>query len=438
MVAIKNDTSKNINFVNSTLHSEKTNELFAELFALINTNSLDPENKNLLKDVVLQKTDTEEFLDVNKNISENSLLKETSEQKNKLEVTDSEYETAKSLVEVFYKEIGIVEPLNQTKNANPNSLNQNPKSLLNKNFTTGEKKIAVENTLDSDESDLAFKNDNSKKVVLNIFKAPSSSVKIKKNEHDPKHFTENKNQVDSNSKLLKQQNEFNYKAKNSNFETAIINKKINKKNKQFKVSAKDKTERNDLVTKNLKIEDRKNTNFAQIIKKTGENQISQKREIGNKDFSKTLKTKDNQMQNKGQIFLDLLESSWGEKFSRIVKNAVNNGVNKLEIQVKPKNLGKLNLEVSVKNSVTAINIGSENQDVVSLLNDNLPKLLESIDRESKSFSSNMNNENNNSNYFNQRNERENFLSSNEISKKNKKDVENKNHKFSNHNIDVNA
>ena len=139
MVAIKNDTSKNINFVNSTLHSEKTNELFAELFALINTNSLDSQNKNLLKDVVSQKTDNEEFMDVNKNISENSLLKVTSEQKNKLLVTDSEYETAKSLIEVFYKEIGIVEPLNQTKNTNPNSLNQNPKSLLNKNFITGEK-----------------------------------------------------------------------------------------------------------------------------------------------------------------------------------------------------------------------------------------------------------------------------------------------------------
>ena len=436
MVAIKNDTSKNINFVNSTLHSEKTNELFAELFALINTNSLDPENKNLLKDVVLQKSDTEEFLDVNKDISENSLLKVTSEQKNKLEVTDSEYETAKSLIEVFYKEIGIVEPLNQTKNANPNSLNQNPKSLLNKNFITGEKKIAVENKLDSNESDLAFKNDNSKKIVINIIKDPSSSKKIKKNENDSKYYTENKSQIDS--KVLKQQNEFNYKAKNSNFETAIINKKINKKNKQFKVSAKDKIEHKDLVTKQVKIENRKNTNSSQIVKKSAENQVGQKRDISNKDFSKTLETKDNQMQNKGQIFLDLLESSWGEKFSRIVKNAVNNGVNKLEIQVKPKNLGKLNLEVSVKNSVTAINIGSENQDVVSLLNDNLPKLLESIDKESKSFSSNMNNENNNSNYFNQRNERENFLSSNEISKKNKKIVENKNQKFSNHNIDVNA
>jgi len=436
MVAIKNDTNKNINFVNSTLHSEKTNELFAELFALINTNSLDPENKNLLKDVVIQKTDTEELLDVNKNTSENSLLKVTSEQKNKLEVTNSEYETAKSLIEVFYKEIGIVEPLNQTKNANENNLNQNPKSLLNKNLKTGEKKITEENTLDSNKSDLAFKNDNSKKIVVNIIKDHSPSIKIKKNEHDPKNFAENKSQIDS--KVLKQQNELNYKAKNSKFETTIINRKINKKNKQFKLSAKDKTEQNDLVTKNLEIGDRKNTNFVQIIKKTVDNQISQKREIGNKDFSKSPETKDNQMQNKGQIFLDLLESSWGEKFSRIVKNAVNNGVNKLEIQVKPKNLGKLNLEVSVKNSVTAINIGSENQDVVSLLNDNLPKLLESIDKESKSFSSNMNNENNNSNYFNQRNERENFLSSNEISKKNKKDVENKNQKFSNHNIDVNA
>ena len=436
MVAIKNDTSKNINFVNSTLHSEKTNELFAELFALINTNSLDPENKNLLKDVVLQKTNTEEFLDVNKNISENSLLKVTSEQKNKLEVTDSEYETAKSLMEVFYKEIGIVEPLNQTKNSNPNSLNQNPKSLLNKNFITGGKKIAVENKLDSNDSDLAFKNDNSKKIVINIIKDPSSSKKIEKNENNIKYLKENKSQVDS--KVLKQQNEVNYKANNSNFETAIINKKINKKNKQFKNSTKDKIEHNDLALKQVKIENRKNTNFSQILKKSAENQIGQKREISNRDFSKTPEAKENQMQNKGQIFLDLLESSWGEKFSRIVKNAVNNGVNKLEIQVKPKNLGKLNLEVSVKNSVTAINIGSENQDVVSLLNDNLPKLLESIDKESKSFSGSMNNENNNSNYFNQRNERKNFLSSNEISKKNKKIVENKNQKFSNHNIDVNA
>ena len=86
--------------------------------------------------------------------------------------------------------MGIVEPLNQTKNSNTNSLNQNPKLLLNKNLTTGEKKIAVENKLDSYESDLMFKNDNSKKIVINIIKDPSSSKKIKKNENDSKYYTE--------------------------------------------------------------------------------------------------------------------------------------------------------------------------------------------------------------------------------------------------------
>ena len=71
-----------------------------------------------------------------------------------------------------------------------------------------------------------------------------------------------------------------------NFETAIINKKINKKNKQFKVSAKDKIEQNDLVTKQVKIENRKNTNFSQIIKKISRKSNRSEREISNKDFSK--------------------------------------------------------------------------------------------------------------------------------------------------------
>ena len=160
MVAIKNDISKNINFVNSNLHSEKTNELFAELFALMNSNSLDDENKSLLKDVVLQKTESEEYLGVNKNISENNFLKITSEKKNELEVTNSEYEAAKSLIEVFYKEIGIVETVNQTKSSNQNSMKQDPKSLLNKNLTTGEKKITGLSKLNSNELNLELKNDN--------------------------------------------------------------------------------------------------------------------------------------------------------------------------------------------------------------------------------------------------------------------------------------
>lgn len=436
MVAIKNDINKNINFLNSTFNPEKPNDLFAELFALMNSEDLNPENAMLLKDVILQKTESEEDFDVNENVSENNLLKITPE-KNELEVSRSEYETAKSLIEVFYKEIGIVEPDNKIKKSTQNNLTQDQKLLLNKNFITEGNKLTNKNRLNSNEFNLEQKNENSKKIVFNIIKEPSSNKKLKKNEYNSIIFSENKNKIES--KASKQRNEFNNKVNNPNFETAIINKKIIKKNKQFKVSAKEKLEHNEFNTKNFKIEHRQNTDIFQINKKSGENQIIQKKiEISNKDFSKTMEIKDNKMLSKGQTFLDLLESSWGEKFSRIVKNAINTGVNKLEIQVKPKNLGKLNVEVSVKNSITSINIGSENQDVLSLLNDNLPRLLESIDKESKGFSSNMNNENNNSNYFNQKKDREKLTSNNGISKDNKKIVENRNQNLSNHKIDVNA
>ena len=435
MVAIKNDINKNINFVNSTLHSEKTNELFAELFALMNCESLNSENKYLLKEAISHKNESEENFDAIKNASDNKLLKITPE-KSELEITKSEYETAKSLIEVFYKEIGIVELDNQTKKTVTNDLKHDQKLLLNKNLTTDESKLINKKILNSNEFNLEQKNDNSGKIVLNIFKQPLLNKKLKKNEHNQIIFKEKENKFDS--KLLNKQNDFNNKVNNSNFETAVINKKIIKKSKQFKVSTKEKLENNEFHAKNFKIEHRKSTNISQIKQKSGENQLTQKREISNKDFSKTMEIKDKQISSKGQTFLDLLESSWGEKFSRIIKNAVNNGVNKLEIQVKPKNLGKLNLEVSVKNSVTSINIGSENQDVVSLLNDNLPKLLESIDKETRGFSSNMNNESKNSNNFNEKKDREKFESNNEISRKNKKNVENKNQILSNHYIDVNA
>ena len=134
--------------------------------------------------------------------------------------------------------------------------------------------------------------------------------------------------------------------------------------------------------------------------------------------------------------LDLLESSWGEKFSKIIKSSVNNGLNKLQIQLKPKNL-KLNLEVSVKNNVTSINIGSENQEVVNLLNDNLPKLIDSIDKETKSFSSMMSGENNQSNYFNDNKNNKNLLSNGTTSDKKEKPKK-ENLKISDHNIDVKA
>ena len=78
--------------------------------------------------------------------------------------------------------------------------------------------------------------------------------------------------------------------------------------------------------------------------------------------------------------------------------AVNNGINKVEIELKPHNLGKLNLEVSLKNNKTLINISSENQEVVNILNENLPRFTDMIDKENKSFSSFVNTNNHNCNF----------------------------------------
>ena len=72
--------------------------------------------------------------------------------------------------------------------------------------------------------------------------------------------------------------------------------------------------------------------------------------------------------------LDLMESSWGEKFTKMIKDSVNKGIQKLDLFLKPKNLGKINVEISLKEKQTFIQINAENQEAANILNDNL-KLL---------------------------------------------------------------
>ena len=83
--------------------------------------------------------------------------------------------------------------------------------------------------------------------------------------------------------------------------------------------------------------------------------------------------------------LDLLESSWGEKFTKIIKNSMDRGISKLNFDLKPKNLGKISLEVTVKDSKTSIQINTENQEAANILNDNLPKLTDLIEEKIQNF-----------------------------------------------------
>ena len=129
--------------------------------------------------------------------------------------------------------------------------------------------------------------------------------------------------------------------------TNFIQKKSKKKSKQLGNLSKENYDNNKLDKTIMK----EGLGLTQI-KSLSKNQISSDNKI---NIKKEIKTNDSKLtENKlpqpnigGKEFLDLLESSWGEKFSKIIKNSVNNNLNKVEIELRPKNLGKLNLEVEI-------------------------------------------------------------------------------------------
>ena len=96
-----------------------------------------------------------------------------------------------------------------------------------------------------------------------------------------------------------------------------------------------------------------------------------------------------------QDTLDLMESGWGEKLAKIIKNSLQNGMNKLDIKLNPSNLGKIRLEIfAKKNSSMQINFIAEAQDTANILNENLYKLEEIFESKNQKFASSSNNGNN--------------------------------------------
>ena len=124
----------------------------------------------------------------------------------------------------------------------------------------------------------------------------------------------------------------------------------------------------------------------------------------------------------------------GEKFSKMIKNAVSNGLNKVEITIKPKSLGKINLDISVKDNATKIQINAENIETANLLNENLGKLNELIEDKNEKFSNFF--EGNSNNNFN--NQKKNKVIDNSQIENRKKSIDKKKTIISNHNIDVQA
>ena len=130
-----------------------------------------------------------------------------------------------------------------------------------------------------------------------------------------------------------------------------------------------------------------------------------------------------------------MENNWEQKFSTIIKESLRNNINKIELDVKPKNLGKVRLEVKIDKDVTNIDFTTESIETANLLNENINKISDFLNEGKENYLSQ--NKNSNQNFNHQKNKRDSSNQKNLVdNKKDKSSIDMINN--SNHNIDVNA
>ena len=414
--------------IKSSEKSSDIDALFAELFALVNLESIDSENNSL------EELDAKEIDD-------------------KLNITDSNKNTmnvARSLAEVFYKELGIDNKSTSKESRIDNVKNLDPKEISFKDIKKGsDLSDNLKNIVSLNESKktIHFKNNPETNKNLDeqkVAKTPNFEIKIKKVE---KINFENDilkiNQLDKTNKKLEID-----QLKNINSQTVANRVKSSKETsiilKEKKISKKKMTVCFPKRTMNKKLFKIKLTKSHQarvigtLTKNTTKNSNETSIELKNSNNNKTKSLEKHLANNQNfntKETLDLLESSWGEKFTKIIKNSIDRGISKLNFDLKPKNLGKISLEVTVKDSKTNVQISAESQEAANILNDNLPRLTDLIEEKNSKFSL-FNEGNNHSNYFNQQKQKQDDRQETTVFKKKVNEL--KKIKTNNNSIDVNA
>lgn len=429
MVAIdsKSNSTSNLVGIKENITVDEVDMLFAELFALVHTEN------------------NEEKVDNNENI-----INITQPEQDKISLSASNFQNndkktedlAKSLVQIFYKDLGIA---NKNEHNNTNfSKNKNitEKFSTIKPFTKSDQNKANENLLKPNlklsGTNLTEKNQQEVNISINVSYNPAKkNSKLHAHVNLNNDLKKNDLKVETNAHVKKLEKstkeELNLQKKNLNLPGEVSEKKKISKKKQSLITPVTKDEDNETIKNQSPIKQ----SFNQI------NTPSRKSIDSNSNINKIKKEKDNHsIENKTRptkLFatpetLNLMESSWGEKFSKMIKNAVANGLNKVEITLKPKSLGKINLDISVKDNSTKIQINAENLESANLLNENLGKLHELIENKNDKFSNFFGGDSNN--YFNNQKKQRTVDNPQTINKK--KSVEDKKTVISNHNIDVQA
>tara|TARA_B100000886_G_scaffold338898_1_gene302835 strand:+ start:366 stop:1655 length:1290 start_codon:yes stop_codon:yes gene_type:complete len=416
-----------INFFSDKVKgTSNIDDLFSELFSLVNLEGLDS---------VSQGTNSQALDGKNEKMSPND---------------EKTLKLASSLAEVFYEELGI-NPFYEDKEVSDKNSN-----VLSTNFLKKESNnFLVINNFPKSKTNIQIHKKNFTRIEQNKNNDPDVIEINIKSSLDPKKISVNNSQLTNNSlsnsiklnanfnlfnKKKMEENNLNHKNNNekiSNTENLIL-KKSTKKNKQFLINPNDK---NIDIKKSSLSKSIVNLPFKNQVSTQNSRKSSSINEIKTKFSNKNNLNIDSQKKNPSnssflsQETLDLMESGWGEKLAKIIKSSIQNRMDKVDIKLNPKNLGKIKLEiVTKKNSSTQINFVAEAQETVNILNENLYKLEEIFENKGQKFGTTFNN---GGNSFGSNKENKNKNEEKEFSFKKEKKLLNTTGKNI-HNIDVKA
>ena len=84
-----------------------------------------------------------------------------------------------------------------------------------------------------------------------------------------------------------------------------------------------------------------------------------------------------QVSAKGE--LDLMQDKWTKNLAERIEKSLRDGQQEIDLILKPKNLGKLNLRLAMNNQSLNVQIQADNQHVVSLLQESETRLMQMLD-----------------------------------------------------------
>ena len=74
-----------------------------------------------------------------------------------------------------------------------------------------------------------------------------------------------------------------------------------------------------------------------------------------------------------------MQDKWTKNLAERIEKSLRDGQQEIDLILKPKNLGKLNLRLAISNQSLNVQIQADNQHVVSLLQDSEPRLMQMLD-----------------------------------------------------------